>query len=375
MQTGEQVGALGADWDWQEVLAILPARWQRQAHRLGAIRRRRRVRDPEQLLRMLLLHVADGYSLQEAACRIRDAGWGRISAVALHKRLASSEAWLGWMAQQLFQRRFPPRRPVPSRVLAVDASTVCEPGPGGSIYRVHWCVDLSSLCCREMQLTDVLGGEKLGRFALQRGDLVLGDRAYGTPPGIAYARERGAHVLVRINPAGLPLYASRGGVRFRLLPRLRKLRRGMVGSWPTWVQGPEGNWYRGRLIAIKRSRAAKQRELRHRQRSANSRDRQLSPQARELAGYLLLWTSVPAKTLNRRQVLRLYRLRWQIELVFKRMKSILGLGQLPKHGDATARAWLNGKLLVALLVEQLWQEAEAFSPAGWLAGFAAQPLA
>lgn len=324
---------------------------------------------------MLLLHVADGYSLQEAACRILDAGWGRISAVALHKRLAGSEAWLGWMAQQLFLQRFPPRRPIPPRVLAVDASTVCEPGPTGSIYRVHWCVDLASLCCREMQLTDARGGEKLGRFALHRGDLVLGDRAYGTPPGIAYAREHKAHVLVRVNPNSLPLYARRGGARMRLLPRLRKLKRRDVASWPAWVQGPDGTGYRGRLIAIKRSRAAKRQELRRRQRAANSRDRKLSPQARELAGYLLLWTSVPAKLLNRRQVLRYYRLRWQIELVFKRMKSILGLGQLPKHSDATARAWLNGKLLVALLVERLWQKAEAFSPAGSAPASAAQPLA
>src|SRR5690242_9654850 len=151
MNTRGDTAALDVAGEWREVLALLPEGWQSQARRLGALLRSRRVRDAEMLLGMLLLHLADGYSLQEAACRIQAAGWGRISAVALHKRLAGSEAWLGWIAQRLFQQHFPPRRPTPQRVLAVDASTVCEPGPTGSIYRVHWCVDLASLCCREMQ--------------------------------------------------------------------------------------------------------------------------------------------------------------------------------------------------------------------------------
>jgi IS4 transposase len=66
-----------------------------------------------------------------------------------------------------------------------------------------------------------------------------------------------------------------------------------------------------------------------------------------------------------RQVLQVYRLRWQLELVFKRAKSIMGLGQLPKYSDASSQAWLNGKLLVAMLVEKLWQHAEHFSPWGY----------
>jgi len=66
-----------------------------------------------------------------------------------------------------------------------------------------------------------------------------------------------------------------------------------------------------------------------------------------------------------RQALSTYRHRWQLELVFKRAKSIMGLGQLPKYSDASSRAWLNGKLLVAMLVEKLWQYAEDFSPWGY----------
>ena len=58
-------------------------------------------------------------------------------------------------------------------------------------------------------------------------------------------------------------------------------------------------------------------------------------------------------------------MRWQIELAFKRMKSIMGLGHLPKFSEASARAWIHGKLLVALLIERLLDVAEHFSPWGY----------
>ena len=61
----------------------------------------------------------------------------------------------------------------------------------------------------------------------------------------------------------------------------------------------------------------------------------------------------------------LYRARWQIELLFKRLKSIIGLGHLPKHNEQSCMAWLTGKLFVALLVERIYHEAEFFSPWGY----------
>jgi IS4 transposase len=85
----------------------------------------------------------------------------------------------------------------------------------------------------------------------------------------------------------------------------------------------------------------------------------------EAARYVFVWTSLPEEDYPAESVLELYRLRWQIELTFKRMKSLLGLGQLPKHNDESARAWLHGKLFVALLVERLIEEASVFSPWGY----------
>jgi hypothetical protein len=94
----------------------------------------------------------------------------------------------------------------------------------------------------------------------------------------------------------------------------------------------------------------------------------------KIAQYFCVWTSLPDQ-FEPDQVLEAYRLRWQIELAFKRMKSILGFGHLPKKDPASARAWLHGKLFVSLLAEHLIAAADAFSPWGYMLKRKAKPLA
>ena len=359
--------------EWNLVRRLLPKGWEAKARELGAVRRLRGIGDVQSLLRILLMHLADGCSLKETALRAREQQWGKLSAVGIFKRLRSAEHWLAWMAAGL---RRPSNAPALDRVcLAVDATTVTEPGPTGSLWRVHWSVNLATLQCEFFQVTDVHGGEKFARFPIEKDQLVMGDRGYSSSAGIDSVRQRGGHVLVRVNPMSLPLYAVKEGRRMNVLGRVRGMKVGQIRAWPAWVKGPDDRWHRGRLIAVKRSAAATRRELRRRRSNTKSRNRKLGPRGRALARYVLVWTSIPIAELSAGQVLRHYRLRWQLELVFKRAKSIMGLGQLPKYSDASSRAWLNGKLLVAMLVEKLWQEAEHFSPWGYTLGPAAKPMA
>ena len=73
-------------------------------------------------------------------------------------------------------------------------------------------------------------------------------------------------------------------------------------------------------------------------------------------------TSLP-ETFTAEEILNLYRLRWQVEMVFKRYKSILGLGSIPTKTKESTEAWLNGKMLVALLVEKFLSDVD-FPPMG-----------
>jgi hypothetical protein len=359
--------------DWPLVCQLLPPKWQERARDLGAMHRARGFPDAAVLLRTLLVHLAAGCSLKEATTNAQQSGWCDVSAVALFKRLRAAEQWLRWMANELWQRHRTPALPNGYRVRAVDATHVGRPGHHGTDWRIHFSVNLVDLQCDFFEVCDASGGETFRRIPVAAGDLLLADRCYSTPPGIAHVRQAGGHVLVRLNHKALPLFDCQGEP-FGLVEQLRPTRVAEVCEWPAVVQH-DGRTYPGRLVAVKRDRWSACLERRALRKRAAKKQKKLSRTALFLAGYFFVWTDVPVETLGAAAVLAWYRCRWQIELHFKRMKSILGLGKLPKRRDDSCRAWLHGKLLVALLLERLLDNAEHFSPWGYELAAATQSLA
>jgi DDE family transposase len=177
------------------------------------------------------------------------------------------------------------------------------------------------------------------------GDILVGDRVYAAPPGVAHVVRRGGDVIVRLNRTALPLYEP-AGARLELLPRLRQLQ-GRPREYPGWIKDPHGEWIRGRLVALRQSAEATRWTQKRIERRAQRDQQRVTAESLECAGYFMVWTTLP-EAFTRNQILEIYRLRWQIELAFKRMKSILGFGHLPKTDPVSAQAWLEGKLFVAL---------------------------
>src|SRR6202051_4462663 len=224
--------------DWEHVCQHLPSGWQEQAHVLGALRRARGFPNASVLLRTLLVHLAGGCSLKEAVTNAKVAGWCDVSAVALFKRLRAAERWLRWMADQLWQRHPTPPLPNGYRVRAIDATTVSVPGSVGTDWRLHFGINLESLQCDFFEVTDAHGGETFRRIPVAQGDLLLGDRVYATPPGIAHVVAAGGHVLARVNHKALPLFDF-SGKPLRLTERLRSVKVGQCRQWSALVRhGP-----------------------------------------------------------------------------------------------------------------------------------------
>lgn len=360
--------------NWEILSTFLPEGWAEQARLLGALRRARYIKDPAVVLRVLLMHVALGCSLAETAARAKASGLAEISAVGVFKRLRAAEAWFRWLAQQTRGAAELPMEVTGRRLRAVDATSVHEPGSTGTDWKIHYAVNLADLQCDFFQLTDIReGGETFRRVPVVAGDIMMGDRVYAAPPGVSHVVNAGGDVIVRLNRAALPLY-ERNGERTDLLPRLRKLRGKTAREYAAQAKNSNGEWIPGRLIALRQSvestRWTQQRMRRRAQRSRLT----VSSEALEFAGYFMVWTTLP-QTVTTGQVLECYRLRWQIELVFKRMKSILGLGHLPKTDPLSAQAWLEGKLFVGLLIERMIHTAESISPWGYSLASPPQPMA
>ncbi len=357
-----------AQENWSTLLSLFPARWNEHARQSGAIERLRGFSSAETLLRALLLHVANGLSLRETAVQARVAEWATVSDVALLKRLRNSEQWLRLMCADLLQETGVAlaHRATDRRVRIVDGTIVREPGKTGSQWRILYSLRLPSLDCDFFDISGTEGagtGESLHRLPVTAGDFLLADAGYWSTAQVESAQRRGADVLIRINPQGLIAYGA-DQQRFGLLAHLRTLKQaGEIGEWPVTLPG-EHVPIVGRVCAIRKSEQATAQAHRRLQRKASQKQTKLRPQTLEYARYVFVFTT--DRSASAHEILDLYRLRWQIELVFKRMKTIADLGHLPKHDPHSARAWLYGKLLVALLTQKLIRVGRDISPWGYL---------
>jgi hypothetical protein len=340
----------------------------RHTRQSGGLCRARKVGDAETLLRLLLMH-AEGLSLQQTVRRACQQGLGQLSAVALFKRLRRSAAFLQQLARQLLeqvqQRAQPVSWPGGYRFRLIDATTVKEPGPTGQCWRVHYSVQLPELCCDHFEVTDVKAGESFKRWQAAPDEVLIADRAYAAREAVGALLDQGVKVVVRLNGRNFPLLSDPQGERpFELLAHLRALKVDQVKEWQLFFRFGERGWPI-RLCALRKSRAAAERAKRKVRRKAQDEGRQVQADTLELSEYLLVLTNLEPEAWSAANILELYRCRWQIELAFKRLKSLLKLGHLPKKDPASARAWLQLKLLLALITEKLCEDARFFSPWGY----------
>ena len=280
--------------------------------------------------------------------------------------------WLRALCMELFRERGVELSEAGGlQMRALDGTAVKEPGKTGSLWRVHYSVRLPSLSCDFFRLTETEGvgtGESFRQFPIAAGDYLLADRGYSTAAGLRYVVQAGGLVTVRVNTGALVLEAAEGE-RFDLLASVATLRRaGRIGSWPVQVVDAEGLAASGRVCALRKTGEAIRMAHKSLRQQASKKGKQLRPETLQYAKYVILFTTFPETEFSARQVLEWYRTRWQVELVFKRFKSLAELGHLPKHDERSAKSWLYGKLFVALLVEKLIGYARSISPWGYELG-------
>jgi hypothetical protein len=366
----------GLDGDWGVVKRLLPEQWEAKAAELGAVRRQLRgFEDVSSMLRVLLIHLADGCSLRETAVRASAGGLSAVSDVALLKRLRNCGAWFEWMVREMAAQMAMPLGSdallAGRRVRLLDGTSVCEPGATGSTWRVHYALNLSTLGCEEVHVTEASVAESLRLFDVRAGDIVVADRGYARCSGIGWVLRRGGDVLVRASLRSVPL-RGREGSALELLQRLRCLEVGQCGEWPARiVDDGDGAGFDVRVCAYKKTVAQTQASIKAIELQARKKARTARAATLEAAGYVIVLTTL--REPSAAAIMEFYRRRWQVELAFKRLKSLLQLGHLKKFDPDGARAWIQGKLFVACLIERLILTAERFSPWGYLPD--AQPQA
>lgn len=285
--------------------------------------------------------------------------------------MRKSEDWLYRLCQGLFEERgVHLDEDAGFQVRLFDATVVKEPGKTGSQWRIHYSVELPSLRCDFFKLTPTEGegtGETFLQFPVRAEDYLVADRGYSSARGIHYVASQGAYCTVRLNPQGLRIRDTKMR-SFVLLSKLKKMQRtGAVRSWPVLIPDANSDDYvAGRICAIRKTKEAIRIAHKKLRRRASKNGQELRPETLVYAEYVTVFTTFPEHDFSAHAILEWYRLRWQVELVFKRFKQIADFGHLPKHDDDSAKAWLYGKLFVALVTEKLIAHATTVSPWGYL---------
>ena len=350
--------------DWQTLATYLPVDLEDSARTHRFVRRSTGRHDAQMWLRLILMHAAGGLSLSQTVARAKVRGWAQVSSVALHKRLRTAGPWLQALTSHLVgaqHRALAVTPAIKGRVLRiVDATDIQEPGSTGTDWRLHYSLRLPDLACDHFDLTDVHEAEQLGRFVFRPGEVVLADRGYCHRAGVAQVLDADADVVVRLVPTNFPLQDS-AGRRFDVLAKSAGLKPGQKREWQVWFE--HQGWLRPlRLCVLRKPDSSTQEARRKLRQKASRKGQELQEQTLQSAAFVMILTSLPAEEWSTAAVLELYRSRWQIELAFKRLKSLLHAGHVPKSSDPTARAWLQAKVLTALLIESLLCDSRSFSP-------------
>ncbi|MBE7561149.1 IS4 family transposase [bacterium] len=345
------------------MLSLLPGDLEASCEEKLALVRRRRISSAEDLLRLCLGYSLCDMSLRQLAAWSTVAGLGELSDVAILKRLRHASEWLGHLVLQMLQKRGVTRQVPGCQVRILDATTIQRPGSKGTDLRLHASFDLAGQRLSALELTDASGGETFKRHRVQAGEIVLGDRGYAHGAGIASILRQQGHVVVRGHWQNLPLKSARGK-KVDTIALMSLVGDGEVGDWPVVVEDGRDR-FPMRMIVIKKSAPAAECEREEIEKEARRKGRTPDPRSLRAAGYVMVVTDLAETELSATQALELYRFRWQIEMEFKRLKGLHHLDHVRAKDENLARTYVFGKLLGAVIVEEMTEGALAFFPWGF----------
>jgi DDE family transposase len=335
--------------EWEGLLGRLVPGWEARAQEQRAIRRRRAVRSAGDLLRLVLGAAVLGWGRDLVAAWADVIELGVLSGEAVGKRVRQARAWLSvevGLLVRLRREQWAGRSDRAVRVRLVDATVISEPGSRGTTWRAHAVVDLEQGALCALDLTDKHGAESLVRHPIEPGEIAVADRIHARRTDFGQILACGTDLVVRMGWQNLPLEDS-DGERFDLLGWLTTPLTA-PGERMVQVQTPTGR-YPLRLIAAPLPAEQAEQARRRCRQNATKKHHTIDQRTLIAAGFVLLVTTLDPTTWPLADVLVLYRCRWQIELLCKRLKSLWHLDQLRARDPDAAQAHILAVILAALL--------------------------
>jgi len=346
-----------------QMITLMPDGYEEQCREMGIIQRRRAIKKPADLMLLNLYHLVNGCTLNEISEVGRLTKIGEYSDVAYMKKFEKCTRWFQWVSAQLATTAVAdytkPAYLKEYRVLGYDGTMVVEKGRSGRSYWLHYCIDIFKMSSVFHRITNQDVGETLLNCTFQKGDLVTGDRIYGTIKGITHCVECGADYILRLKTNCFTIWDAHGN-KIDILDQLRDMDYEESKGFTGYICSKDGKRISIRICAKRKTKEACEATAKKLQRRATRKQERLTEETKQMNEYIVVATSLPAE-ISDADILETYRYRWQVECYFKRLKSIMDFGDLPKKRNESSLAWLNGKIMVALLMELILTKG-SFSP-------------
>lgn len=236
-----------------------------------------------------------------------------------------------------------------SNAYALDATSISAEGKNGEVFRLHTKYSLIKNIPSEIHVTDKHTAESVKHYDIKPDSLYFADRAYGRTTQIAHIIDNKANFVFRISPAHIKLFydeACKNKINFNSL-----LNKEETFSIICYFKLSHKT-YRIRLIIAPipvEKHCLIEKRVRE---NAMRKQYKISDTTVEFAKWVILATSL-SEEIGGQEILNSYRLRWQIELFFKRMKSLLNFHKIRRSSEQYMRTVINLWIAVTALVSSV----------------------
>lgn len=224
----------------------------------------------------------------------------------------------------------------------VDGSCVKQQGEEGETLRIHMNYSLTGRFMEEVTVTDNHTAESFAPFVITPGSIYMADAGYGRGKNLDYIVSHQADAILRATPSQIALAKDSAGKEKIDMATVLDTCESLV-DFQCYIRAGNKKYIPVRVIASRLPEDKIAKAIKRKKRNATKHQSVLRAATLVYAQWVVLLTSLP-ESCCAYDILKLYRTRWQVELLFKRIKQFAKITKIKaatiQHSTVLALLWL-----------------------------------